>query len=43
MLSMLRTIWTVLLHMFRRPVTVQYPEERPVSAASLPWPDHPVP
>ena len=29
MLSMLRTIWTVLLHIFRRPVTVQYPEEKP--------------
>jgi len=29
MLSMLRTIWTVLLHLFRRPITVQYPEEKP--------------
>ena len=27
MLSNLKTIWMVLLHTFRRPVTVQYPEE----------------
>lgn len=29
MLSLLRTIWNVFLHMFRRRVTVQYPEEKP--------------
>jgi len=27
-LSILRTVWTVLLHMFRRRETVQYPEEK---------------
>ena len=27
MLSILRTIWTVLLHTFRRRETVQYPEQ----------------
>ncbi len=29
MLSALRTIWLVLLHTFRRRVTIQYPEQRP--------------
>lgn len=29
MLSILRTIWTVLTHALRRRVTVQYPDERP--------------
>ncbi len=29
MLSALRTIWLVLLHTFRRRVTIQYPEEKP--------------
>jgi NADH-quinone oxidoreductase subunit I len=29
MLSTLKSIRTVLLHTFRRPVTVQYPEEKP--------------
>lgn len=29
MLSILKSIWVVLLHTFRKPVTVQYPEERP--------------
>lgn len=29
MLSLLRTVWAVLLHMFRQRVTVQYPEEKP--------------
>ncbi len=29
MLSILRTIWEVFTHTFRKPVTVQYPEERP--------------
>jgi NADH-quinone oxidoreductase subunit I len=28
MLSNLKTIWTILLHTFRKPVTVQYPEEK---------------
>ena len=28
MLSNLRTIWDVLLHMFRRRVTIQYPDEK---------------
>jgi len=30
MLSVLRTIWLVFLHAFRRRATVQYPDERPV-------------
>lgn len=29
MISLLRSMWMVLLHTFRKPVTVQYPEERP--------------
>ncbi len=29
MLSALRTIWLVLLHAFRRRVTIQYPEQKP--------------
>ena len=29
MWSTLRTLWLVFLHLFRRRVTVQYPEERP--------------
>jgi NADH-quinone oxidoreductase subunit I len=29
MFSLLKAIWAVLLHTFRRRVTVQYPEERP--------------
>ncbi len=29
MLSLLKTIWGVFLHAFRRRVTVQYPDERP--------------
>jgi NADH-quinone oxidoreductase subunit I len=29
MLSQLRTLWLVFLHMFRRRVTVQYPEQKP--------------
>jgi len=29
MLSQLRTLWLVFLHMFRRRVTVQYPEKKP--------------
>ncbi len=29
MLSLLRTTWVVLLHMFRKRVTVQYPEQKP--------------
>ena len=29
MLSLLRTIWTVFLHMFRKRATVQYPEQKP--------------
>lgn len=29
MFSALRTIWVTLLHMFRKRVTVQYPEEKP--------------
>ena len=28
MLSILRTIWLILTHTFRRPVTVQYPDEQ---------------
>jgi NADH-quinone oxidoreductase subunit I len=29
MFSLLRTIWNVFLHMFRKRVTIQYPEQRP--------------
>jgi NADH-quinone oxidoreductase subunit I len=29
MFSILRTIWAVFLHMFRKRVTIQYPEEKP--------------
>ncbi len=29
MLSILRTIWEVFKHTFRKPVTVQYPDEKP--------------
>src|SRR5674476_300801 len=29
MFSDLRTLWTVFFHLFRRPVTVQYPEQKP--------------
>ena len=29
MLSLVRTIWNVLLHAFKRRVTVQYPDEKP--------------
>lgn len=29
MLSILRTLWEVLRHTFRRPETVQYPEQKP--------------
>jgi NADH-quinone oxidoreductase subunit I len=29
MLSVLKTIWAVFVHMFRKRVTVQYPEEKP--------------
>ena len=29
MWSLLRTIWVVFLHMFRKRVTVQYPEQKP--------------
>lgn len=29
MISILRTIWQIFLHMFRRRETVQYPDERP--------------
>jgi NADH-quinone oxidoreductase subunit I len=29
LLSILKTIWQVLRHSFRRPVTVQYPEQKP--------------
>ena len=32
MLSILRTIWDVFLHMFHRRVTVQYPDEKPYLA-----------
>lgn len=32
MLSDLRTIWYVFLHLFRRNVTVQYPEQKPYLA-----------
>src|ERR1041384_1685281 len=32
MLSILRTIWNVFLHMFHRRVTVQYPDEKPYLA-----------
>lgn len=28
MLSILKTIWTILRHTLRRPVTIQYPEEK---------------
>jgi len=29
MLSSLRTLWTIFLHLFHRRVTVQYPEQKP--------------
>jgi NADH-quinone oxidoreductase subunit I len=29
MLSILKTIWAVFVHMFRKRVTIQYPEEKP--------------
>lgn len=29
MLSALRTLWDIFLHLFRRKVTVQYPEQKP--------------
>ncbi|MDA8077504.1 MAG: NADH-quinone oxidoreductase subunit NuoI [Nitrospiraceae bacterium] len=29
MISILRTIWKVFLHLFRKRVTIRYPEERP--------------
>jgi NADH-quinone oxidoreductase subunit I len=29
MLGLLKGIWTVFLHLFRRPETVQYPDEKP--------------
>ena len=32
MLSSVRTLWYVFLHMFRRRVTVQYPEENALPA-----------
>jgi NADH-quinone oxidoreductase subunit I len=32
MLSILKGLWTVFLHMFRRRVTVQYPEQKPYLA-----------
>ena len=32
MLSILRSLWLVLLHMFRKPVTIQYPDEKPYTA-----------
>lgn len=32
MLSVIRTIWLVFLHMFRKRVTIQYPEEKPYLA-----------
>lgn len=32
MLSLIRSIWIVFLHMFRRRVTVQYPDEKPYLA-----------
>ncbi len=32
MLSLLRSMWMVLLHTFRRPVTIQYPEQKPYIA-----------
>ena len=28
MISILRSIWLVFLHMFKRPVTIQYPEQK---------------
>jgi NADH-quinone oxidoreductase subunit I len=33
MLSILRSMWLVFLHLFRKPVTVQYPDEKPVLPA----------
>ena len=32
MLSQIRTIWQVLLHGFKKPATVQYPDEKPYLA-----------
>ena len=33
MLSILRSMWLVFLHLFKKPVTVQYPDEKPVLPA----------
>ena len=30
MWNSLKTMWTIFLHMFRRRVTIQYPDEKPV-------------
>lgn len=35
MLSILQTIWLVFLHLFRRRVTVQYPDEHPYQPPRL--------
>ncbi|MGH9444580.1 MAG: NADH-quinone oxidoreductase subunit NuoI [Terriglobia bacterium] len=32
MLSAIRTLWNILLHSFRRRVTIQYPDEKPYMA-----------
>ena len=37
MLSVIRTIWSVFLHSFRRRVTIQYPEEKPYLAPRSRW------
>jgi NADH-quinone oxidoreductase subunit I len=32
MLSVLKSLWGVFLHLFQKPVTIQYPEEKPYAA-----------
>ena len=42
MLSLFEALWVVFLHAFRRRVTVQYPEQKPLPAAALARADHPL-
>ena len=43
MLSILKTIWTVFMTMFRKRATIQYPEERPYIPPRWRGTDHPLP
>ena len=42
MFSLIRAIWAVFLHMFRRRETICYPEKKPYLAAALARADHPL-